>query len=31
MNSEYLIVHKSVLPDCYERVVRARELVRSLP
>ena len=29
MNSEYLIVHKSVLPDCYERVVRARELIRT--
>ncbi len=28
MKSEYLIVHKSVLPDCYEKVVEARELLR---
>lgn len=28
MKSEYLIVHKSILPDCYEKVVEARELIR---
>jgi chorismate mutase len=28
MKSEYLIVHKSALPDCYEKVVGARELLR---
>ncbi len=28
MKSEYLIVHKSALPDCYEKVVSARELLR---
>lgn len=28
MKSEYLIVHKSALPDCYEKVVEARELLR---
>lgn len=28
MKSEYLIVHKSVLPECCEKVVEARELLR---
>lgn len=28
MKSEYLIVHKSALPECYEKVVEARELLR---
>lgn len=28
MKSEYLIVHKSVLPACYEKVVAAREILR---
>ncbi len=29
MNNEYLIVHKSALPECYEKVVYARELIRT--
>lgn len=28
MKSEYLIVHKSALPDCYEKVVEARDYIR---
>ncbi len=28
MKSEYLIVHKSALPECYEKVVEARDLLR---
>jgi len=28
MKSEHLIVHKSALPECYEKVVEARELLR---
>lgn len=28
MKNEYLIVHKSVLPDCYEKVIEARELLQ---
>ncbi len=28
MKSEYLIVHKSALPACYEKVVEAREILR---
>lgn len=27
MNQEYLIVHKSILPDYYDDVIRARDLV----
>ena len=29
MKDEYLIVNKAILPDYYEKVVRARELLRS--
>lgn len=29
VNSEYLIVHRSALPDCYARVVEARDLIRT--
>lgn len=27
MNKGYLMVHKSILPSCYEKVIRVRELI----
>ena len=29
MNNEYLIVHRSVLPECFTRVLAAQELLRT--
>ena len=29
MNSEYLIVSKTIVPDYYEKVIQVRELLRS--